>query len=353
MTLRRRLHTALAEAARVQKSDRPWQLPVAAAVSSGLPLLVGAAFGHIALGLAASLGGLVFLYMPQATLGRRLDVVVSCALGMVVSYTLGVLSHLQPHMAIFTVGIVTAAASMLCRLHGAPPPAALFFAMATSLAAYTPSAATHAALNIGLFAAGCANALAVTLVYGLLVEQGGRKLPPRRPPFDFDTVVTDSVLIAAAVCLSLATAQALGFQRPYWAPISCLAVVQVPNVRAAWLRHFHRIAGTATGLLLFGAIAATPLDPWVLAAAVIALTFVAESLVVRHYGAAVVFITCLAMLLAEAALLPAPDMGAILQARLFDTVLGATWGMAGAVLIHHPRYRAAVGGALRAVLGLR
>ena len=42
-------------------SDRPWQLPFAAALASGLPLAVGAWFGHVQYGVLSSLGGLVFL----------------------------------------------------------------------------------------------------------------------------------------------------------------------------------------------------------------------------------------------------------------------------------------------------
>ena len=45
----------------IRPSDRPWQMPFAAALASGLPLLVGAAFGRVDYGLVSSLGGLVFL----------------------------------------------------------------------------------------------------------------------------------------------------------------------------------------------------------------------------------------------------------------------------------------------------
>ena len=47
-------------------------MPFAAALASGLPLLAGAYFGNIAGGLAGSLGGLVFLYLPATSMHHRM-----------------------------------------------------------------------------------------------------------------------------------------------------------------------------------------------------------------------------------------------------------------------------------------
>jgi hypothetical protein len=49
----------------INTSDRRWQMPFAAALASGLPLLVGAYFDRMDYGLISSLGGLVFLYLPE------------------------------------------------------------------------------------------------------------------------------------------------------------------------------------------------------------------------------------------------------------------------------------------------
>ncbi|WP_246860616.1 hypothetical protein [Noviherbaspirillum sp. UKPF54] len=48
----------------VQASDRAWQMPFAAALASGLPLLVGAYFDHLGYGLVSSLGGWCFSTCP-------------------------------------------------------------------------------------------------------------------------------------------------------------------------------------------------------------------------------------------------------------------------------------------------
>ena len=81
-----------------------------------------------------------------------------------------------------------------------------------------------------------------------------------------------------------------------------------------------------------------------------ALTLVIETLVVRHYLLATVFITPLTILLAEAAQMPMAAPRGIMQARLIDTVVGAVIGLAGAACLHSPRFRAAVGVVLRRLL---
>ena len=173
--------------------------------------------------------------------------------------------------------------------------------------------------------------------------------PTPRPDFEF--VVLDSVVIGAFVGLSLVAAQLLQLPRPYWVPVSCLAVIQGASLRAVWNRQLQRIAGTGVGLLLFWALAALlPLTPWTVALAVTALTLIVESLVVRHYGIAAVFITPLALLLAEGAQLGQTLPQGLIQARFFDTVLGCVVGLAGGACLHAPRFRQAAGGMLRRLL---
>lgn len=85
------------------------------------------------------------------------------------------------------------------------------------------------------------------------------------------------------------------------------------------------------------------------------LAFLVESLVVRHYGLAAVFITPLTILLADAAVLGTGEsaVDALVRARFVDTALGCVVGLAGGICLHNPRLRDAVAGGLRAVLPKR
>ena len=134
--------------------------------------------------------------------------------------------------------------------------------------------------------------------------------------------------------------------------VSCLAVIQGASLRAVWTRQLHRIAGTGVGLLLAGGILALPLDAWRVALLMMALAFVIETLIVRHYGLATVFITPLTILLADAPQLGLTPPDGLLQARLVDTVLGCLVGLAGGLALHSPGFRTVLGGPLRRLVRL-
>ena len=159
------------------------------------------------------------------------------------------------------------------------------------------------------------------------------------PPPTFDFVVFDAVMIGAFVGLSLAIAQALQLDRPYWVPVSCLAVIQGVSLRAVWNRQLQRVLGTAAGMLLAWGLLSLPLDPWRIALLVILLAFTIETLVVRHYGLAVIFITPLTLLLAEAATLGHAPLAELIESRFTDTLLGCVVGLVGGVCLHSARFR--------------
>lgn len=82
------------------------------------------------------------------------------------------------------------------------------------------------------------------------------------PEATFDHVVLDSVLIGALVGLSLLLAVVLQLDRPYWVPVSCMAVLQGTTLRAVWNRNLQRVVGTAIGMLVAWGLLSLPLGPW-------------------------------------------------------------------------------------------
>lgn len=334
---------------RMNRSDRPWEMPVAAALASGGPIFVGAAYGELGLGLTASLGGLVFLYLPTTRLSHRMAWLMACAFGMVCGHALGMLGHLVPLLVVPLLVVITGLVTMVCRFYAVPPPGSLFFVMAAAIGAYSPVHGRDALAQVGAVALGAVLAITVAFFYSLRMLRRPREdpTPSPAPQRDFDAVVTDSVLIAGFVGLSLLVAHGLRMERPYWVPISCLAIMQGASLRAAWTRQLQRIVGTALGLLVFLAIVQFPMGPWTVAAVLTALTVVIETLVVRHYGLAAIFFTPLAILLAESGQGFALAPQGLMQARLLDTVVGATLGLAGAACLHNPSIRQTLGEALQ------
>jgi uncharacterized membrane protein YccC len=346
-----RLHAEWRQLTTINASDRPWQMPFAAALASGLPLLVGAYFNHMDYGLISSLGGLVFLYLPETPLYHRMVSLMACAFGMTACYALGVISHLLPPLMMLALTFSAILVTMVCRFYRVGVPGSLFFIMAASIGAYSPGEILEVPLKVGLMVMGCLLACLIAFFYSLhILRQRAPKpvYPLPEPAFDF--VVFDPVIIGLAVGLSLLLAQLLGMENAYWVPVSCLAVIQGMTLRAIWNKQLHRLLGTGIGLLLALTLLSLPLDKWSISLMMIALAFIIETSVVRHYGFAVIFITPLTILLADANHLGQSMPTELIQARFFDTLLGCATGLFGGVCLHNLRFRTLVGGWMRRLL---
>jgi hypothetical protein len=332
----------------ISQTERRWQMPLAAAFASGLPLLVGAWLDHLAYGLVSSLGGLVLLYLPNTPMSHRMVLLMACAFGLIGCYSLGLFSHFVPLLAMPVLVFITILATMLVRFYGLGPPRSLLFVMTAAIGAYSPVAPMQLPLNVGLLALGCLAAVIVGFFYSVaLLRLHPAKPVEPLPRVRFGYLVVDAVVIGVFVGISLALAQLLQLQRPYWVPISCLAVIQQQSLRAVWNRQVHRVLGTGIGLLLAWGVLLLPLDKWSISLMMMALTFVVELTVLRHYGFAAIFITPMTILLVEAGSLGHSSASALIQARFFDTVLGCLVGFAGGVCLHNPRFRKLVGRQLR------
>lgn len=341
---------------KLNRSDRPWEMPLAAALASGLPLCVGAWFGHLDYGMVSSLGGLVFLYLPSTPLYHRMITLMACSFAMSACYTSGLLSHFVPALMMPALVFTAIIANMVCRFYAVGMPGSLFFIMAAAIGAYTPVQIEQVPLMVGLITLGALLATLIAFFYSLHRLRLKEPLPVQplpKPTFDF--VVFDSVVIGVFVGVSLALAQLFHLEKAYWVPVSCLAVIQGASLKAVWNKQVQRILGTGIGLLVAGALLMLPLDAWRLVGMLMVLTFIVETAVVRHYGFAAIFITPLTILLAEAGTLTL-NQGVplhLIEARFYDTVLGCAVGLVGGICLHSTRFRAWFGPPMRWLLPQR
>lgn len=331
-------------------SSRPWQMPFTAALAIGLPLLAGAYFDHLDYGLVASLGGLVFLYLPNTPMHHRMVTVMACAFVITACYALGVISHFSSALMVPVLVFISILITMLCRFYALGMPGSLFFIMVAAIGAYTPLTPPQVPLMIGLVSMGAILACLLAFFYSLLVSHQLTKTVPPLPAHDFNYIVVDSVIIGTCVGISLLIAQLLQLEKAYWVPVSCLAVIQGVSVRAIWNKQLHRIAGTGIGLLVSWGLLSLPMDNWMICYTIMLLTFIIEMTVVRHYALAAIFITPLTLLLAEAATMKQDTIPLLIQARFSDTVLGCLIGLAGGICLHNPGFRNSTGSLIRRLI---
>lgn len=305
-------------------------------------------------GFIASLAGLVFLYLPATGLSHRMKQISACALGMAACYALGLLCHATPWVKVPTLAGITMLVTILVRRYQVGPPGSLFFVMVAAIGADTPMETRQLPFMVGWFCSGAVLACLIALIYSFHSLRHHQPTPaPKHPRPAFVDLVFDAVIIGACVGLSLALAHLLRLEKSYWVPVACLAVIQGTTLRAVWNRQVHRIIGTTLGLLLAWAILSLPLNAWLIAALVTGLMLVIETMVVRQYVVAAMFITPLGILLAEAANLGATPAAALITARFYDTLLGAFVGFLGGVCIHSPRFRQMAGRPLRRFFGVK
>jgi hypothetical protein len=335
----------------INPSDRPWQMPLAAAIASGAPMLIAAQFGLMAQGVIASIGGLAFLYLPRTPLHHRMVTMMACSFGMICCYALGIVSHVLPHAQMPMLTLVALLVTLVSRYYRLSAPGPLFFIMAAAIGAYAPAQLADLPVRIGLMALGSILASAVAFLYSLHILRRFEPMAiPPAPVATFDYVWLDSILVGLCVGIALAIAELLRLEKPYWVAVSCLAIIQGVSLRAAWSRQVHRVVGTTIGLMLTWGLLAVTHGAWPIALAITILTFCIETAVVRHYGFATIFITPLTILLAEAPTLGHGDTAALIEARFIDTLLGAFIGFLGAFALHNPRFRARIAPLIRALI---
>jgi uncharacterized membrane protein YccC len=111
-----------------------------------------------------------------------------------------------------------------------------------------------------------------------------------------------------------------GLGHPYWAVVSVVAVLPPAGARHSTSRAFHRIFGTTLGVGITALVLLPGPPVWVLILVIAIGQFGAEILVGKHYGAALLFITPLALTVAHLAS-PVSVTGLLVD-RVVETALG-------------------------------
>lgn len=332
--IRRELHALL----ELKKTERLWHIPLLAALCVGIPLLTGLFFGRLHDAILACTGGLVILYIPSTNIAARMRTMVICSLGFMVSFAVGLAFSFDPLLSALMLGMLSFAVHWLTHRFYQRPPGNFFFIMLLSMASCMPYQPDTIAFKTGMLGLGALLACVLAWLYSILIvskypsQQAVRPTAEKRIRF---TGIFTSSVIGLVMGLSLLMAHLLKLNNPYWVPISCIAVMQGANRRHVWQRSLQRILGTFIGLGLGWLILSFHPTAIAVCLSILVLQFIVEMLIVRHYGLAVIFITPLTLLLAEAGRAMTADPAALISARFIDIVLGSLIGAIGGWVLYH------------------
>lgn len=324
----------------INEGGKSWQLAAILTLCTGIPLFIGTYFNNFGFGVISSIGGMGAFYIQKTPIIHRIVTLLCVSAGLSASFFIGLIVAHFPYLLLISISIIGILATMICRIFRIPPPANYFFVMAASIAAFIPHPPHEIPTMVGLVFLGSLFAVVLVFVYSLIsLRINPKTLPVAGIESDFQEVIVDPVIIGCFVGLAIFLGQFIGLEKPYWVALTCLAVVQGMTFSAIWSRHLQRIVGTFIGLWLTWLLLELELGLWYYSLLLSGLTFLVQYLSSRNYAAATIFVTPLTIFLAEYAHRNI-DPNLLVQARLFDTILGSSLGVLAGLAIHSSTFRA-------------
>lgn len=191
------------------------------------------------------------------------------------------------------------------------------------------------------------------------------KVPHTRPSISYRlyrSIHPDSHAMMTATRVMLAclgagvTSIALGFNRPDWAIVSTLLILQWgPDKVPGTIRGVHRFLGSVLGVGLFGVLYLLDVHAWTLMLALSVCLFFSEIFVTRNYALAVIFTTPVALMLGGALQEP---VGVTVYERVIEVAFSVIFALAllwlyrwDAEPAHHLRLQLRCRRAMESLLG--
>jgi hypothetical protein len=305
-----------------------------------VPLLTLYAVGRIDLSLYAVFGAFTALYGRSHTHFTRLRMQAAAAVALIGVVVLGTAIGVSPEREWLVVPVVAVVAAGLAFVADAldwHPPGALFFVFALAACASVPAEPATVLVALGLATASALFAMLVSTVGA--VRPSARMRPPTTMAVSFKAVAARpgqarkiaSVGLAVLVAGAIPTATGLG--HPYWAMVAAVAALGAADTAGHLVRAGQRVLGTLVGVgVAAGLLAiASPAvlgegSTLALVVVVVLLQVGAELFIGRNYAVTVVFVTPLALIMAQLAH-PVDEFG-MLRDRTLETLLGAAVAIA-------------------------
>ncbi|TWD79709.1 fusaric acid resistance family protein [Kribbella amoyensis] len=309
-----------------------------AALSMLIALLTLWWFDRVEWALYATFGAFTSVFGGGLRSPGRWKLQIAVGLTLTAAVACGVLIALHPERTWLAVPAAAAWAALAAALSDHfhwKPPGALFPVFAVAACSSVPITAANVLPAIAVTASTAALAILLGVLEDRLAPPPPQATPPPAPPPAPLPRIVNPTANAAAVLIAGGIATASGISHPYWAMIAAVAPLAAVGFRKQFVRGVHRAAGTLIGIFLAVPLLALDLPVLAILVAVPALQGTAELLIARNYGAALIVITPLALLLVDMA--HAEPISTLVTDRLVETVIGVTVGLTIALLIRPRR----------------
>lgn len=332
----------LIELFRFKESKRDWKLATLAAACVGLPLLIGLYFNQLSAALTSSLSALVILYLPSSgSTTSRINTLLVCSFGFVVAYGIGLVFSFSTVVAVLVFGISSFIFHWINLYYKTKAPRSFFFIMVMSISICQTFDLGSVPFKIGLISLGTIVSTALGLAYILFVREEKQTDNDEevQAESNLSADIWEAVILGIFMSLSLGLGFLLDMDKPYWIPISTLAVMQGASLSNIWLRTFQRVVGTLLGVMVCWLLLSSTSSKAALCLYIIVLQFIVEMLISRNYAIAVVFITPLAIFMSEAAHPIMQNPQILIMLRFNEILLGSIIGAFGGWMLYKEKLR--------------
>lgn len=288
---------------------RAVEATIRTAIAVGSPLLVLYAMGRLDLAVYSMFGALASLYGTGEPWERRLQTQIVAGIGLLATIAIGVAYSAAHSVGLgptWLLGVLLAAIVLATATLGAAmrwiPRGDYFFVLVLMVLAAIPTTWDRLPLALAVGAGSVAFSVLLAAVtrrdtrssesdrarWHQRLAQGYRALDLRQ----------HIVLIAAAVVGTVSAwllALLFGVGHPYWAPLAVVALMPALAAIDVWRRTLELVLGTLGGVGIAAFLFSFDPDPLALIAIVIACQAASQLVVARSYGAALLFLSPLAI----------------------------------------------------------
>lgn len=327
------------ELARVHPAQNDHLPALRVALSISVPLLVLIVIGRPDISIYAVFGGFTAMYGRADPYRLRLAHQGGAALLLTSGLTVGVwlsIVQIQPITLVVTESVFAVAASLAADTMRLRPSGPFYAIFALGACASVPTAIPWwLAVEI------CAGSAAWAMLIGAAGWIRYRTQVPvteapspatGNPPLLGSGVHAARYLIAVAAAGALGVVVGVGHAN--WTMAAAAVPLAASSRQDRVHRGIHRVVGTFAGVLLTAAILLPNFGDTTMAVLIMILLFPTELFMTRHYGLALMFFTPVILLMSQLAN-PISRHTLVLD-RGLDTLLGASVGIAVAILVREP-----------------
>lgn len=309
------------------------RVAIRAATSIGVPLILLFLLDRMDLSIYASFGALVSLYGRFHYYGDRVRMQLGAGLIFISCMLIGTFVaaiDADTNVRIMVLAVIATLVTGIVGGYKWHPGGATFAVFAAGAVATMPGEWINLAQVLVVGSASALFSVLLTSVLGLLRTRSFTKVFRPLQPAVFNAQWSVAVTVGIGALLAGLIGHMFDTDHWYWAMVAASVVLAGAATTSRLTRSIQRFIGTTLGVLIAGLLLWFEMPTLGVIATVIGFQALAELLIGRNYGVAMLAVTPLALLMVSLANPIAPEV--LVMDRAFETFIGSLIGTIAALI---------------------